>query len=627
MIQRIGGRVNPGRERWVYDALLFYNGKIGRSKIVDIPNSLFNCDCLTLAERLPSKSIDLVYLDPPWNSPSEFEYIADENITADTNKSDSYIDFFVNRLTHFYRVLKNTGSLFIHLDPVSSTSIKEILNKVFGEKNYRNQYILPRNMARVNINFPYFDYTEILFYSKTENFEYTPIIRPFSDEEIQKSYSAHDEKGYYRLKSLISINQNGPRFEWMGITPDKGYAWRASKQRLDELFSEGLISLDVSRKLPRLKKYIDPGIPIGSIWNDLQPTLTPRESTGIFSQQSSELLSRIIKIATKEGAVVFDPFCGSATALISAEMMKRRWIGCDIAQNVYQLALARIQDQLGVIPGKDFKYGDNKSVVSYFRRVYKSHQVEISSKSSSDLQPYSHIVSEKVELREEYYPKPEKIVPLVITEGKTDWKHLKAAYERLKNYGLLPQNSVIEFHEFEDNLEMGDDKLLKMCENYSITTQLRKYIFIFDRDKAETVKKVNSPAKAFKNWGNSVYSFAIPVPSHRENTPEISIEFYYPDEDLIRKDINGRRLFLTSEFNKRTGRHIEEPLICPELSRLTGIIKILDTAVYDNKNINVALPKNDFANSILHATDSFSDVNVYEFTKIFEIIDQISSEE
>jgi DNA modification methylase len=590
---------------------------------MDIPNSLFNCDCLTLAERLPNESVDLVYLDPPWNTASEFQHVDVGKVVTDTKPSSNYDVFLLERMGHFYRVLKKTGSLFIHLDPAKSTSVKLILNQAFGEENYRNQYILPRNTVRFDINSPYFDYTEILFYSKSDNFAYTPILRPFSDEEIQNKYLSQDEKGYYRLQSLISLNRDGLRYEWQGITPDEGHSWRVSKRRLDELFDEGLISLDLSRNLPALKKYIDPGFPIGCIWNDLQPSLALRESTGIFSQQSSELLSRIIKISTKEGAIVFDPFCGSATTLVSAEAMKRKWIGCDIAENAYQIALKRLYDQLGLRLGKDFKYGNENSVRSYFKKIYKPHHIKAPNTETSDVRPDSQVAPDKVEVHEEYQGKPEKIIPFVITEGKTDWKHLKAAYLRLKSSGFLPDDFLIEFMEFENGVEMGDSKLLEMCRSYALANQARKTIFIFDRDKDSTVKDVSDQTLGFKDWTNNVYSFAIPIPLHRLDNPAISIEFYYTDRDIIRKDKNGRRLFFTSEFNPTSGWHNEDDLVCHELNKIRGSKKVLDSMVYNKKNENVALSKNDYAINILNGIDGFDDLDIYEFSNIFEIIQLI----
>lgn len=211
--------------------------------------------------------------------------------------------------------------------------------------------------------------------------------------------------------------------------------------------------------------------------------------------------------------------------------------------------------------------------------------------------------------------------PLILTEGKTDWKHIKSALikykEKNKSYNL-----DINFLEYEQ--DMGDTELLNMCKQYSKTMQLNKYIFIFDRDNDKIINQVNENKFCYKNWGNNVYSFSIPVPSHRQDTPNISIELYYKDEDLKIADENGRRLFLSNEFNDLTGRYIDSNLniICTNRNKYSNKeLKIIDDSVFDANNNKIALSKNEYANNIIQ--NKYGDIDISEFKKIFNIIKMI----
>lgn len=210
---------------------------------------------------------------------------------------------------------------------------------------------------------------------------------------------------------------------------------------------------------------------------------------------------------------------------------------------------------------------------------------------------------------------------LIITEGKTDWKHIKSALakfkENNKNYNLN-----INFLEYEQS--MGDNELLTMCKQYSKTMQPNKVIFIFDGDNDKIIKQVNGNESYYKNWGNNVYSFSIPIPKHRHNTPNISIELYYKDEDLKITDENGRRLFLSNEFNNLTGRHINNNLniICTDKNKYSSNeLKIIDDFVFDVNNNKIVLSKNEYANNIIQ--NKYDNLDISEFKKIFDLIKKI----
>jgi RNA-directed DNA polymerase len=207
------------------------------------------------------------------------------------------------------------------------------------------------------------------------------------------------------------------------------------------------------------------------------------------------------------------------------------------------------------------------------------------------------------------------------TEGKTDWRHLKRAFS------VLRPGAQITFKELES--DFGHDKLLKQCEAFALETQPRPTIFVFDRDNDDIVKKVTGSENIYKSWGNNVFSFAIPVPSHRNGDTIVCIESYYFDEQLQTPDENGRRLFFTSEFNADSGRHSSDGRLSignkGKLStdrRATGI-RIVDSEVFNEQSQNVALSKAAFAAQVAGAEREFTAFHFESFRPILSVVESI----
>lgn len=214
------------------------------------------------------------------------------------------------------------------------------------------------------------------------------------------------------------------------------------------------------------------------------------------------------------------------------------------------------------------------------------------------------------------------MVPLVFTEGTSDWKHLKNALEKLKAYGRVRQLEV-EFHEYSEAEDGGSDPLVDMCRSLSRRPQARPTFMVFDRDEPKILSKVaeDSSLCGIKNWGNNVFSFALPIPPHRRNCKQITIELYYTDEEIKRTDEFGRRLFLSSEFEPKSGRHLQEPLNCTLRNKLGGPeVRVIDADVYDGSYANIALPKNYFAKHVLEGHANFNDFDVTAFEEVFRAI-------
>lgn len=215
----------------------------------------------------------------------------------------------------------------------------------------------------------------------------------------------------------------------------------------------------------------------------------------------------------------------------------------------------------------------------------------------------------------------QEVQALIVTEGKTDWKHLKAALRKLQADGMY-RALRIEFQEYEDDTPMGSPELKKLCEQYSKLANDRKTICVFDRDEPKILTHVSGKDEPYKDWGNNVYSFAIPLVQHRPGLPDICIELYYRDDEITREDNYGRRLYLSTEFSARSGRAKNDSLLTyPYPNRLRrSRLSIIESDVFDGSDINVALPKNQFAEYVLDQAEGFDDFDFGAFRRVFDTI-------
>lgn len=234
---------------------------------------------------------------------------------------------------------------------------------------------------------------------------------------------------------------------------------------------------------------------------------------------------------------------------------------------------------------------------------------------------------------------------LVVTEGSTDWKHLKAAYNSLKDdeaYKKVFEGLEFEFFEYEPKnsevnakykVEMGNTTLSSICENMAKLPQITQYIFIADRDDEKTNKKMSGGQSSYKNWGNNVYSFVLPVPNSRKETPNICIEHLYDDNEIkTEMEINGisRRLYIGNEFDSRgiaysINRSCERKGICgpDSIAIIEGTQGDRVTSLENADDINYALTKMHFANAVLAKQEPFDKFDFINFVEVFKIIKDI----
>ncbi|MEB2492877.1 hypothetical protein SOP93_17065 [Peribacillus frigoritolerans] len=216
---------------------------------------------------------------------------------------------------------------------------------------------------------------------------------------------------------------------------------------------------------------------------------------------------------------------------------------------------------------------------------------------------------------------------LIITEGKTDWKHLGSALDTFHEQDKFNELDI-EFLRYNNEFNMSESELDSLLKQFSKIPSPKKIIGIFDRD-AKIGKKYSE--EEYKVLGNNVFGFSIPVPEHRTYHEGICIEFLYKDDDLQRVDSNGRKIFLSSEFDERTGRYKNNPLIglrnADKINHKTEPKKviIIDNDVFDEKGESLALSKNDFAENILNKNDKFINLDISGFEKVFEIISKIEA--
>ena len=281
-----------------------------------------------------------------------------------SNAMMAYLVMMTPRLVELRRVLKPTGSIYLHCDPTASHYLKLLMDSVFGLSNYRNEITWKRTPT-VKGNFGqgsklWGQATDtLLFYTKTNDYVFSQPFGPYSQEYIDKSYR-HVEPGTgrrYRLVSMIGPGgaaKGNPQYEVLGVTR----YWRYSKARMQGLIDQGLVVQSKPGTVPNRKYYLDEGrgVPVQSLWDDIgNLQASAAERLGYPTQKPQALLERIIEASSNEGDVVLDPFCGCGTAVAAAENLKRRWMGIDVTHLAVALMKSRLRTAFDLHPGADYE--------------------------------------------------------------------------------------------------------------------------------------------------------------------------------------------------------------------------------------------------------------------------------
>lgn len=333
-----------------------------------VPTQTIFCgDNLVQVQRLPAESVDLVYIDPPFNSNRNYEVFwgEDQERRAFDDRHAStraYIEYMRPRCVELARVLKKTGSFYYHCDWHASHYVKVMLDQVFGEGNFQNEIIWKRFSAKNDAGRYGRGHDAIFFYTKSKQYTWNPQYGPFEEDYVEENYR-YVEEGTgrrYRLSDLTANKAGGDvDYEWHGVKPYKGRHWAYSREKMDQFLAAGRI---VFRRtgMPVYKRYLDemPGVPLQDVWTDIRLHATSKERVGFPTQKPVPLLERIIKSSSDPDDLILDAFCGCGTALIAAQRLDRRWIGIDISPTACQVMADRLVRECKLTRGDQFKVLD-----------------------------------------------------------------------------------------------------------------------------------------------------------------------------------------------------------------------------------------------------------------------------
>ncbi len=349
-----------------------------------------------LREHIVDESVDLIYLDPPFNSRATYNVLfksqtgqhseaqiaafedtwhwgeqAEKEYTEILNQPNTdvtevmealrsflkendmmaYLTMMTNRLLELHRVLKSTGSIYLHCDPNASHYLKIILDAVFGHKNFINEIVWKRSSSKNDTKqgAKIFGRTHdiILYYVKSSKASFNTVYEPYTPEYIESAYSKTDADGRrFKTTDLSAAKPGGnTTFEWKGCLPPQGRFWAYSKENFEKFENENRIYYSKSGK-PYLKQYLDemPGLSPNDIWVDIPGLTKKAERLGYPTQKPLALLERIIKTSSNENELVLDQFCGCGTAIHAAKKLNRHWIGIDITHLAITLIEKRLND-------------------------------------------------------------------------------------------------------------------------------------------------------------------------------------------------------------------------------------------------------------------------------------------
>ncbi len=383
-------------------------------------NKLFFGDNLDIMrEYIPDESVDLIYLDPPFNSKATYNVLFQEKNGTEsgalikafddtwqwghesekayyelvtqgpkkladlvqamrsflgTNDMMAYLAMMAIRLVEMHRVLKPTGSIYLHCDPTASHYLKLVMDSIFSAYNYRNEIIWKRISShnRAKRWGPVHDV--ILYYSKSDKVIWNRVLQKLDESYMISFYRYEDERGRYRVSDLTGpgIRTGDSGQSWRGVHPaikkrhwepppdralpkwfihPKNYSDMSVRERLDILDSQDLIYWPKKKDgVPGFKRYLHEGSgsPVTDVITDIPPiSAQAKERLGYPTQKPEALLERIIQASSNEGDIVMDPFCGCGTTIAVAERLGRKWIGIDITNLAVTLMINRLEDTFG----------------------------------------------------------------------------------------------------------------------------------------------------------------------------------------------------------------------------------------------------------------------------------------
>ena len=356
-------------------------------------NKLYYGDNLEiLRDYIADESVDLIYLDPPFNSNQNYNVLFAEQdgsrstaqiqafedtwrwdqaaarvfqqvveaggkvsqamqafrISLGDNDLLAYLAMMAPRLVQLRGVLKETGSLYLHCDPSASHYLKMLLDAVFGPENFRNEIVWKRTSGHSDAKRFGSVHDILLFYSKTDKYTWNEIFQAYGQSYIEQYYRYEDSDGRKFMSGDLGasgLSGGGYDYEWKGVRR----VWRCPIGTMEQLDKDGRIFYTLNG-IPRIKRYLDEskGLPAQDLWNDIEALRSwHKEKLGYPTQKPEALLERVILASSNEGDIVLDPFCGCGTTIAAAQKLNRRWIGIDITHLAVSLMKTRIRDMFG----------------------------------------------------------------------------------------------------------------------------------------------------------------------------------------------------------------------------------------------------------------------------------------
>jgi site-specific DNA-methyltransferase (adenine-specific) len=315
--------------------------------------------------------VDLIYIDPPFNSNRNYEVFwgetKEKRAFEDRHAStQAYIDYMRPRCVELARVLKPTGSFYYHCDWHASHYVKVMLDLLFGENNFQNEIVWKRTFAHSAAKRYGQIHDVIFFYTRSDVYTWNKLYQPYDPDYVETFFDQTDPDGrrWMRMDLTGDGVRNGDSGEpWRGVdVTSKGRHWAiprealkshkldgaSSQEKLEALDKAGAIHWPKKAGgVPRLKVYADqsPGVPLQSIWTDIRPIHNlAAERLRYPTQKPLPLLERIINASTNPNDIVLDAFCGCGTALVAAQNLGRQWIGIDISPTACRVMAKRLRD-------------------------------------------------------------------------------------------------------------------------------------------------------------------------------------------------------------------------------------------------------------------------------------------
>jgi DNA modification methylase len=307
-------------------------------------------DNIDQLKKLPGECVDLIYIDPPFNSNRNYEVFWGETKEKrrfeDRHAStQAYIEFMRPRCVELHRVLKKTGSFYYHCDWHASHYVKVMLDQILGENQFQAEIIWKRTSAHSDSSTCGRAHDTIFLFGKSQEITWNSQYQAYDDEYVNTHYRYKDKKGrVYRTDNLtaMGLSGGGYTYEWNGVNK----LWRVPQQKMQELHDQGRIHYTKTGTAEYIRYFDEmPGMPLQDVWTDIPPVNSQAaERLGYPTQKPIALLDRIVKASSNPNDIVLDAFCGCGTALVAAENLRRQWIGIDISPTACRVMAKRLRD-------------------------------------------------------------------------------------------------------------------------------------------------------------------------------------------------------------------------------------------------------------------------------------------